>query len=204
MAATSWPGLRPVAVALAGLATAGCMFRAGQLPPVANLPAPPAKPLVAHVQLDIEWLVNDETWFQGSGDPRYEERIRNAVMGALEQAGYFSQTFEDAADIDVLLHFTDHETGSVVSGLLTIFSMYIIPTESRTHYRLEAKVHNPVGDRVWRTSAEESSQRWVSLLFLVGSPFAWPPSVEQRICEDLARSVLRDLQRDGAFNLPAP
>ena len=188
---------------LAVCATTGCLIRAGKLTPDPSLPAGPSRPLTAKVDLDVEYYVNDVATPIPASDPRFDARFREAIDRTVDVSGYFTRTLEEDFDVELLLLLENRDSGSQIATLLTLFTLAIFPSTSTSHYRVEAKARDPRSDRVWRSAAEESARRWAGLVFLPGSPFAWPPSVERQILEDLTRSVLRDLQRAGAFSAPA-
>lgn len=193
-------GMVFAAVLLAACAS----FPAERLPKVDQAPSKSQASNKPSVYLPLRFVFD----LSGGEKPGVEvagplPNLRKLVEKVVTEGELFrSYTFESfqAKDVDYVVQLEMLNYGSagkaVAAGLITGFTLFIVPTAATDNFRLTAKVFDRNGQLLKTSSYEDAVTTWfgIWLLPMVGKT---PESTTLAVWENMIRTLFRDIVNDG-------
>ncbi|TBU88322.1 hypothetical protein [Phytopseudomonas dryadis] len=180
-------------LASALLTLTGCMsYSHHDLQPVEQWPlaAPQVEKPSAYLQLDSQYLFNDQNRAGGFDQTKLEQLVL-AQYQSSERFGNVT-TAKESADLYVSVRVSNHERGSLASAFITGLTLFIIPGKFSNELTMETQFKDAEGKLLGTVEKRETITTWMQLLLIFAVPFN---ESADNILVQLTRSSLEEAQR---------
>ena len=193
---------------LSGLAivSSGCMsYRTGTLPTAElhrPLSSPQEKPS-AFFEVSCETRFFNETALRNN--VAAAQHFRGLLAGVLDESAAFnSYTFTEKrganADMQIALKLKSEEKASPFAIVLSGCSLCIIPATGTEIHHLTTRIMDKSGKVMGSYEVTDSMRTWFHILLLPFSPWKSPSRVQKELLENLVRTSLARMEKDGLLS----
>lgn len=135
-------------------------------------------------------------------NPKATEKLKGIVQQVTTNSAFFSRSSLDpfaSKDMDytIKMEMLNHgDSGAAaISGLITGFSLFIIPGAATDHYRLTAKVMDRNGTVIKTYEVNDEVTTWIGIWFI---PFMGnsPTEVAPKVWENMVKTVYQKMDKD--------